>query len=323
MEIRHIEYFLAIVDQGNVVAAARELDIAQPTVSQAIRALERELGTSLFHRAERGLTPTPAGRALIGPGRRLVRNALSWPDTLASSPDDLHGRLDIAVFPPLADSVLEVFAQFCERYPHVELRLSDMHDDQPWATDIIRNGRVDAMVMHLPAPDDNLAVLPLGEQQYVAVYPPGTELPPGPVDLAALPDHPMVFVPEAHTLTRDVAKRMRSRGVRPRVAALTEHRETLIPLVAAGLGGAIVDHRMVDSENDLVVRPIHPPVIRRFGVVYDEARLAPVAEAFLEVVRGTASAADRDLVTAEGASCPGPDRQRGSQPEHIVPIPGR
>ncbi|RZL75341.1 MAG: LysR family transcriptional regulator [Rhodococcus sp. (in: high G+C Gram-positive bacteria)] len=286
MEMRQIEYFLAIADHGGVAAAARALDTARPTLSQSIRALERELGAPLFFRMGGGLTLTAAGRALLGPSRRLMRNMSNWPDVLAPNSGDLGGHLDIAVFPALADSVVDLIARFYTRHPRVELRLTDMHDDHPRATDVVRNGAVDAVVMHLPVVDDALAVLPLGEQEFVAIYPSEVDLPPGPVDLTSLPDLPMVLVPETHTLSRQVGTTLRSRGSRPRVATLTEHREALVPLVAAGVGGAIVDRSTAETALGLVVlRPIEPPVLRRFGLVYDEARLTPAAEAFLALAR--------------------------------------
>ncbi|RZL80354.1 MAG: LysR family transcriptional regulator [Rhodococcus sp. (in: high G+C Gram-positive bacteria)] len=282
MEMRQIEYFLAIADHGGISAAARALDTAQPTLSQAVRALERELGAPLFHRMGRGLTLTAAGRALIGPSRRLMRNLLNWPEVLVTNTDDLGGRLDIAVFPALADSVVDLIAEFSTRHPRVEVHVADLHDDHPRATDVLRNGTVDAVVMHLPVVDDALAVLPLGKQDFVAIYPPKTDLPPGPVDLSRLPDLPMVFVPETHSLSREVGKAMRCRGGRPRVATLTEHREALVPLVAAGVGGAIVDRSMAEAATGLItIRPLEPPVTRQFGLVYDEARLTPTAETFL------------------------------------------
>jgi DNA-binding transcriptional LysR family regulator len=68
MDLRRLEYFLAVVEHGRVTVAANELHVAQPSLSQAIRALERDLGAELFVRNGRGLTPTPAGLALVGAG---------------------------------------------------------------------------------------------------------------------------------------------------------------------------------------------------------------------------------------------------------------
>jgi len=69
---RRLRYFLAIVDEGGVTAPAVALHVAQPSLSQALRSLERELGAELFVRVGRGLALTSAGRALIGPARQVL-----------------------------------------------------------------------------------------------------------------------------------------------------------------------------------------------------------------------------------------------------------
>lgn len=75
MEPRAAEYFLAVVEHGGVTRAAQALYLAQPSLSEAIRRLEEELGVVLFERSGRGLVPTPAGRALVEPARRIVADA--------------------------------------------------------------------------------------------------------------------------------------------------------------------------------------------------------------------------------------------------------
>ncbi|MEU1853423.1 LysR family transcriptional regulator, partial [Streptomyces sp. NPDC019990] len=73
MDIRQLEYFLAIVDRGGFSRAASALYVSQPSLSQAVRALERDLGSELFHRIGRRAVLTEAGRALIEPAREAVR----------------------------------------------------------------------------------------------------------------------------------------------------------------------------------------------------------------------------------------------------------
>ena len=77
MELRQIEYFLAVVEHGGIGGASVSLGVTQPTVSQALRALERELGVQLFHRIGRGMVPSAAGRALVGSARQIVRDVES------------------------------------------------------------------------------------------------------------------------------------------------------------------------------------------------------------------------------------------------------
>ena len=74
MQARQITYFLAVVEHGGFGRAAAALRVAQPTLSQSIKSLERDLGADLFHRAADGVVLSAAGRALLGPARQLVRD---------------------------------------------------------------------------------------------------------------------------------------------------------------------------------------------------------------------------------------------------------
>ena len=74
MDARQLKFFLAVIDYGGFSRAAEQLYIAQPSLSQAIAGLERELGVALFHRVGRGVLPTDAGEQLIGPARQVLRD---------------------------------------------------------------------------------------------------------------------------------------------------------------------------------------------------------------------------------------------------------
>ena len=74
MDLRQIEYVLAVVDRGSFTKAASSLDVSQPSLSDGIRRLESELGVRLFHRLGRSVELTDAGQAFVGPARHLTRD---------------------------------------------------------------------------------------------------------------------------------------------------------------------------------------------------------------------------------------------------------
>src|SRR6516162_5779840 len=126
MDERRLRYFLAVVEEGGVTRAAARLHIAQPSLSQALRAFESELGVELFHRAGRALRLTSAGQELVGPARQAlraideVRNAVSGVTELRS------GTLELAALATLAvDPMATLIGRFRERYPGVEVRVQE------------------------------------------------------------------------------------------------------------------------------------------------------------------------------------------------------
>ena len=102
MDTRRLAIFLEVVEQGGFTRAADTLDIAQPSVSQAVRELEAALGTSLFHRLGRSISLTPAGEALVAPARQVRRDLENGLASVEEVTGLGRGRLDIACLPTLA-----------------------------------------------------------------------------------------------------------------------------------------------------------------------------------------------------------------------------
>ncbi|HXQ40971.1 MAG TPA: LysR family transcriptional regulator, partial [Candidatus Udaeobacter sp.] len=97
--LRHLAYFIAAAEQGGVTGAARSLRVSQPSISAALAELERRLGLQLFvrHHAQ-GLSPTPAGRQLLGQARRLLAHADELRLAALDLGGGLAGELDLGCF---------------------------------------------------------------------------------------------------------------------------------------------------------------------------------------------------------------------------------
>jgi DNA-binding transcriptional LysR family regulator len=288
MERRELAYFLSVAEHEGIGGAAAALGVAQPTISQALRGLERELGVALFVRVGRGMVLSAAGRSLVGPARKILRDITAVHDMLGAFEGGLTGHLDITAFPALAPEVVPLVAEFRCEYPDVVVGFGEMVEESTAAA-LIRDGHSEFVVAHLPIDDPRLEVIEIGSQEYWLAYPPGTPLPEGPIPLADLPDIPMVFVPQGPSVADEIQEAIRDAGVRPDLAVLVEHREARIPMVLAGIGGTIIERSLAEAVADrAVVRPVEPPITRSFGVAFDAATLSPVGQAFADLVRGRA-----------------------------------
>src|SRR4051794_21629472 len=124
MDRRQLEYFLAVVDQHGFTNAAHALHVAQPSLSQAIKSLERELGTDLFVRLGRGIRLTGAGEALVGAARQTVRDFEAAHAAVLSVAGLERGRLDIAAPSTMsADPLAPLLGRFHAAHPGVFLRV--------------------------------------------------------------------------------------------------------------------------------------------------------------------------------------------------------
>ncbi len=299
MDVRQLSYVLAVVDHGSFTRAAESLAVAQPSLSQGVRTLERELGVELFVRRARPVRLTPAGEALVGPARRAVREV----DTARAAVDAVRGltggHLDLGSQPTLSiDPLADLIGRFRTAHPAVVVRLAEPEDASDVAS-LVRSGHCEIGACDLPLIDPaGLVSHLLATQGYQVVLPrrgrrrsgsTGSRRPPGStgssdqvslVELAALP---LVTTPTGTSTRRAVDAAMAAAGLAPRVAVESDHRESLIPLVLAGAGVAVVPDSLVPSalRQGATVRPLDPPLSRQIGLIHRDDPLSPGGAAFL------------------------------------------
>jgi DNA-binding transcriptional LysR family regulator len=286
MDVRQLRYFLAIVDHGSVHRAAQELFVAQPSVSQALRALERDLGTDLFHRTGRRLVLTPAGERLIDPAREVLRGVELARATVAAVDGLRSGRLVIASMPSQAVSPLApMVSRFRAMYPMVEVAVRAAATP-PEVVAAVRSGTAELGMLGTPAVGPELAglaVYPLETQSFVLVAATEADLPAGePVPVDALTGKRLI-VGQSGTGMRRVADDILRRSPGSRIAVEIEHREAVLPLVLARVGIAVLSEswRELSRSAGAVVRDLASDEVLRVCLVHREGRLSPAATAFV------------------------------------------
>ncbi|WP_326794461.1 LysR family transcriptional regulator [Streptomyces sp. NBC_01808] len=291
MDLRLIEYFVAVVDHGGVTRAARELYVAQPSLSQAIRTLERQLGVTLFERTGRGLTLTRDGEAFTGPARRILAGVGHARDRVRTVRDLGGGRLEIAALAALAVEPLPALAAALRRrHPALLVGVLDCASAAEVAGKV-RTGEAEAGLVELPGGDDALRCVELCTQEYAVVLPPALAAGlPDPVPEAALAELPFVVEPGGAAAGPVVVE--------------CAHRQAIWDLVRHGAGAALLPRRFAEESLDgVVVRATEPPTRRRVGLLVRPGPLSPAAAAFLRAAGGQpADAASRTNARPAGES---------------------
>ncbi|MCW2617759.1 MAG: Transcriptional regulator, LysR-family, partial [Modestobacter sp.] len=142
MELRQLEHFLAIVEEGSFSRAAARVFMVQSSLSASLLALERGLGTELFIRGRRGAELTDAGRAFLEPARAVLEGADRARDAVAEIKGLLRGTVRIAaVFVPRSIDIVETIRRFGEEHPGVEVRV--LPADPRSMVDLVADGQVD------------------------------------------------------------------------------------------------------------------------------------------------------------------------------------
>jgi DNA-binding transcriptional LysR family regulator len=148
VELRQFEYFLAVVEEGSFTRAAARLYMVQSSLSAALLALERELGTDLFIRGRRGTELTDAGRAFMGPARAAIDDAARAREAVAGVKGLLSGSVRIAtVAVPRSVDVVGTIARFAVEHPGVDVQV--LHDGASDLVGLVADGQVDFAVTPL------------------------------------------------------------------------------------------------------------------------------------------------------------------------------
>jgi len=298
MDLRRLEYFLAVVEHGRVTVAANELHVAQPSLSQAIRALERDLGAELFVRNGRGLTPTPAGLALVGPARRVLRDLAAAKAAVGDVIELTAGWLDIATHDRLGfDPLASVLAEFHRRHSGVPVRL---HEPRTVA-ELIRTlveGRCELGLAytgpnqlagdHTTGEGEHatLVVRRIGHHDVWVLLPPESDV-PDPLPLAALDGRVVIDSMTGFGAVRTtVREAMRAAGVRMRSGVRTRHLEAIAPLVLAGAGVAFTSpgYAREAARTGVVARRLEPRIGCDFALLHRSGALSPAAREFVGVL---------------------------------------
>ena len=203
MDLRRLRLFLAVVDEGGFTRAAHAEFVSQPSVSQAIRELEEELGTPLFHRVGRGVTLTPAGEALVGPARQTLRDVDTARAAVAAVGGLESGRLDLCALPTLAvDPVAPLTGAFRTAHPGITVTLADAEGPAEVTSQVTTgDAEVGLTVQH--AVNDALQSVALGRQEMLIVLPPGTPPLSRALPATELASYPIVTTPRG-TSTRQL-----------------------------------------------------------------------------------------------------------------------
>ncbi|MFF4764070.1 LysR family transcriptional regulator [Streptomyces sp. NPDC001292] len=286
MDLRQMEYFLAVVDHGGVNKAAATLRVAQPSLSQAVRKLEKDLGVQLFHRVGRRLVLAPAGEALVGPARMILREVDAAQNAVRDVSEVRTGRIDIASMSDLSTDPLSVWvAKFRALHPDIRFRIEE-RDDPADVIALVKSGACELGILSAPGSGSDLVAEDLVDQRLVLVSPPGTERQwPARVPVSALSGVPLVLGGHGTVMRDYIEETLRSHGVEPRIVVEVRQRGAVLPIVLAGGAVAIVPLRVaLDARHrGGVLRELTPGLSMGIGAVRRPAKLTEATSQFLAI----------------------------------------
>ncbi|WP_250537361.1 LysR family transcriptional regulator [Caballeronia sp. AZ10_KS36] len=289
MELKQIQYFIALFEEGTVTRAAKRLNIAQPALSMQIAKLETELRQTLFERGPHGMAPTEAARLMYRLYTPIMRDIGHAREQLSRRDVIVTGRVSLGMVSSEAQSVLpESLARFDALFPQVEVSVADGFSAQ--LIDAVESGRLDAAIINKPRGRLALDVEPLLVEEMVLVTSAahGPDLPET-IDLVAQSGIELVLPTRRNGLrgALDAALMAADIVIKPKFEI--DLLSTIVQFVEQSSVATILPRVVVQSKVDegrLRVRTIDkPPIVRHIiQVTHPKRPIGPAAQALIAII---------------------------------------
>ncbi len=288
MELRHLRYFIAVAEELHFGRAAERLRMAQPPLSQQIQKLEGELGFQLFYRTKRRVQLTEAGEVFLEEAQQIFRQLEQAVRVGQQTSRGEMGRLAIGFVSSAAYNVLPpILNQFRQTFPAVNLTLQELTTDQQlqW----LREKRIDVGFLRPPIADPAFQVMTILREPLVVAMPEAHALAAQPaVSLRSLASEPFILFPRplAVGLYDQIISLCQTADFSPRVVQEAIQMQTIVSLVAAGMGIAIVPVSLQNLQRiGVVYRPLQEPTPEAaIALVWRQQDHSPVVQRFLDSV---------------------------------------
>ncbi|MFJ7280460.1 LysR family transcriptional regulator [Kitasatospora sp. NPDC098663] len=284
MQFQQLRYFLAVAETRHFTRAAEAAHVAQPSLSQQIRSLERELGAELFHRTRGNIALTDAGEALLPLARRILADTESARLAVQETVQLRRGRVRLGAPPSLCTSLVpDVLRAFRDRHPGVALAVRE-----GGSRDLVRSlaaGELDLALIITPPSGEAapaLAVTELLHEELVLVS--AERQTRRKARVAELRGRPLVMFREGYDVREATLAACRAAGFEPEFAVEGGEMDAVLGFVRAGLGPAVVPG-MVAARSGLAVTPFAGPGLGRTIAVAHGHEVPPTRAA--EALRTT------------------------------------
>lgn len=259
MELKQLQYFMAICEELHFTKAAEKMGVSAPNVSQQIRRLEEELGVLLFDRVGKTIVLTEAGAILREHGAAMFGHLQQASDAIADLKKMQGGSLSIGVLPGDADLMFNaLLLDFHQTYPAISLSLLETMK----VTEQVLDRSIDVGVTIGPVSDERLTSIPLFHEEFaLAVSRDDPLAAESLIPLNKLRSLKMVMFPPEHQCRKLIDRFCMDNGFALQPHMVTTTLSSLLQMVQSGVGACVLPRLLLDSLNgqDIKVIPLRNP----------------------------------------------------------------
>ncbi|MDW0109684.1 LysR family transcriptional regulator [Sporosarcina aquimarina] len=242
MDIRQLHYFREIVNQGSISKAAEVLHIAQPPLSQQLKKLETELGTTLIHRYRQKWELTETGEVLFQYAEKLLFTMKDIKQQISEIEHGSAGTLRIGVSSACLNLLVDYVSLYRDQFPNVKISVEKGNSEE-LLKKLDRKEIEIALLLKLDHSEQYI-VKTLGKQEYVVVSPRswGNVFSSEKVTFKEIAKHPFIMLGAmgGHSYYKNILRAFDAEGVAPDIVLESKDLTTVIAMVSGGLGLSII-----------------------------------------------------------------------------------
>lgn len=292
MELRHLRYFLTLAEELHFGRAAERLHIAQPPLSQQIRQLEGELGFELFYRTKRKVQLTEAGQVFLGEVQQIMRQLQQAIQVGRQTSRGEIGQLVVGFVSSAAYNILPIILRtFRSCVPGVSIELHELTTDQQ--LEWLREGRMDVGLLRPPVEENRFSCETIFQESLIVALPEAHLLASqSNVCLTCLANEPFILFPRilAPGLYDLIISLCQQAGFSPKVAQEAIQMQTIVSLVAAEMGVAIVPASLQNLQRiGVIYKTLEEPSQKvAIAIIWRKNETSPTVLRLVEIVKQAA-----------------------------------
>lgn len=285
MDLKQLNYFVSIVDHRSFSKAAEKLHISQPSLSNAVKSLESELGFQILDRNTRNIELTEAGTILYKKASRLLLEMESVKKEMEDVKNIGSGEIQLGMIESVKHWIPKVILQYNDDFPNMRIKLTEVLSGND-VKNSLRNYKTHAIITNQFIQEDDIETIPLYDEKLVLVLHESNPLTNNAtITFKDLIGEPFIISSEGFQTREDVLNAFENEGVIPTIKYEIERFETALSLVREGIGISLIPENYLQAlpDHTLVKKCIDSPSLdRTVYLTYLKNRyVSPAIHAFI------------------------------------------
>ncbi len=285
VEIRQLEYFQMVAKLNNITRAAEKLHVSQPSITNAIQKLEKELKVVLLDRSKRHLQLTPEGEVFLKRIDYILEKINSAIIEMHDLSNATKGCLSIGI-PPMIGTYLfpYILSNFTKEYPGIKLNISEKGSLQ--TREMIENGNLDLGIVIISEPSDSLETLPISKSEILVCLSSDHPLSKrSSIGIRDLANEPIIMLKEGFYHRNKIFERFDKYNIKPNIILSSNQLETIKSLTANGVGISFLLKDIIQSDSRITSAKLSESIDVSIGLAWKKDKyVSKATQAFINFI---------------------------------------